>query len=944
MLGNKEIDLLNRIQKKAVYEDKFFEKRAELEWFDELKKRGYFNPNPDTCPQKSKEKGYYSIPQWNVLSYLEKVSQQANTPDNEKYIDELLAIIKEVSNYRDSTGQHIDNYRTWYYFVKILLNLPNDKIPLDIIDLIPIWLDSKFDTMLQGAEIATTFLPKFLTDNPEDIKKAEKIVDYITAFKAVPLSEERAKLLSKEKEFSLIIDSHWLEESFKKYSDIIGEKCTVKVVEDLTKKIKGLLESEKDETYYSFYDERDHHITEPLEMLTFIFKRILLAKVKSDVTTARITLKQFIEDKYLYFPKMAIYVMGQNMDKYNDLCWEILKSEKGDLLMEKTLYFGDELKHLFENLRNLTDEHRAMLNEKIGNAAKKYDFKEDAERYIALSKQEIYKALSHDHYFKNLYDEMKKITNVDAELHPAVGKVETRWGRGPSPFTKEEIVKMSNDKLAEFLSKFRTKDSWRGPTVGGLSDLMAEVAKEVPEKFIENLTPFKNTGYIYIYEILKGIKDAWNGKKIIEWNKVFEFIEQYIDRKEFWEDEFIVEKDEWLGGAKHNWVVGMVAELIQDSTRDDAWSFPEQHFKKAEEIIFLLFENLKAEEDKEITDYVTYTLNTPFGKTITALILLALRIARVNNKKGIKTDIKWPSKFKEKYEEILNSKIIEGYTCLGRYLPNFYYLDKEWVKGKIKALESDKGTKYWEAFIDGYLSIEGVYKELYGLMRTHYQYGLHYDFKECNREHLIQHICIEYLRGRESLDDPNSLFRKIIDEWKPEQIKEVIGFFWMQRDYLTESSEENEKIKGKIIEFWRLLYDKYKVREDTSLTKEDKQILSSASSLAVFLPQINTESYEWLMLSASYVHEGFNSSFFIEYLDELKDKGNNEETAKYIGEIFLRMLEKFTPDHDEKHIRSIVEFLCMSNNTKNARKICNIYGQRGYEFLRDVYEKCPDKQ
>jgi NurA-like 5'-3' nuclease len=57
------------------------------------------------------------------------------------------------------------------------------------------------------------------------------------------------------------------------------------------------------------------------------------------------------------------------------------------------------------------------------------------------------------------------------------------------------------------------------------------------------------------------------------------------------------------------------------------------------------------------------------------------------------------------------------------------------------------------------------------------------------------------------------------------------------------------------------------------------------------------------------------------------------------GEIFLKMLEKFTPDYDQKHIRSIVEFLYKSNAEENASKICNIYGSRGYEFLRDIYEK-----
>ncbi|MEW6068786.1 MAG: toll/interleukin-1 receptor domain-containing protein [Nitrospirota bacterium] len=937
-----EVEFILKLIQDGHYRNYFFKKVTVLHWFNTFKNYDYFKPSEETKPQEAEEKGLFSIPQWNVLPYLEKVSQQVNVPGNEKYIDELLGIIQEVTDYHIKHEKILDNYRTWYYFVKILCNIPNDKIPIDIINLIPIWLDSKFSTSLPGAKIAERLLPKFLTDNPEDIKKAEKIIESITAIKTFSLSEDRAKALGKKEETRFLIDPHWLKKAFDKYSEIIGEKCSKKVIEDLSNKIRRLLEREEDGTYMSFYDEPKYSLTDPLDILTFIFKKILLAKARNYIKETEVMLRDFIGDKYLYFPKMALYVIGQNTDIYNEIFWQIIGTETGDSILANTLYFGDELKHLLKNLKNLTDEQRKTLNEKIENAVKRHDFKEDRERYIALSKQEIYEALSHDQYFKNLYDEMKKITNVDVSLHPVVGKVETRWGPGTSPFTKEEIMKMPNDKLAEFLATFKTKDSWRGPTVGGLAELLAEVAKENPEKFIEELNPLKDTGFIYVYEILKGVKDAWNGKKIINWNKVFEFIELYIDRKEFWEDKFIVEKSEWLGGADHQWITGMVAELIQDGIRDDSWAFPEQYFEKAEKIIFLILDNLKIEEDKEITDYVTYTLNTPFGKALTALILLALRIARVNDKKGIVSDIKWKPEFKERYEEILNSKIIEGFTCLGRYLPNFYYLDKGWTKEKIKSLDNEKGNKYWEAFMDGYLSIGMVYEELYDLMRIHYQNGLFYNFKERNREHLIQHICIGYLRDRERLDDPNSLFRKIIDEWKPEPIKEIIGFFWMQRDYLKESSEENEKIRARIIDFWKLLYERYKGKDEDTLSHEDKQILSSASKLAALLPQIDTESYNWLMLSAPYVHEDYNSSFFIEYLNELKDKGDNVKSPRYIGEIFLKMLEKFTPDFDEKHIRSIVEFLCTSNNTRNARKICDIYGQRGYEFLRKIYENCPD--
>lgn len=932
-----EVEFILKLIQEEHYRNYFFKKITALHWFSILKEKGYFKPSEKTKPQESEEKGLFLIPQWNVLPYLEQVSQQTNIPGNEKYIDELLIIIKEVTDYHVKHGKVLDNYRTWFYFVKILLNIPNNKIPSEIIDFIPVWLDSKFDSTLQGSEIATKLLPKFLTDNPEDIKKAEKIIDYITTFKPVPLNEERAKLLGKEEEFRFIIDPHWLDETFDKYSGIIGEKCSEKVIKDLTSKIRSLLTSKEDGTYKSFYEEAEYPESEPLEVFTSILKRILPVKVKNDINTTQGILKDYFKDKYLYFPKMALYVIGQNIDKYSGLFWEILNTETGNL-MEKTLYWGDELKHLFENLKNLTDEQREKLNTKIENAAKRQADKEDLGRSNAVRKQEIYQALYHDPYFKNLYDEMKKITNIDVELHPAIRTVETRWGHGATPFTKEEILKMTNDKLAEFLATFKTKDSWSGPTVRGLAELIGEVAKEMPEKFIDDMEPFKDTGFTYIYEILSGIRNAWNGKKIIDWNKVFTFIKPYIDRKEFWEDKFIVERDGWLGEANHQWVTGIVAELIREGTRDDAWAFPEQHFEKAKEIVFLLLDNLKAEDDKDITNYFMYTLNTTLGKAITALILLALRIARVNDKKGVKDDIKWSPKFKEKYEEILKKKIIEGFTNFGRYLPKFYYLDREWVKEKIKFLESEKGSKYWEAFMDGYISIGRVYDELYALMRPHYQYGVDYDFKEKrDNEHLVQHIALGYLRKHESISEKGSLFKQILDKFKYDQIEDIIGFFWMQRKYLKEQTETDEDVRKRVIDFCRWLYEKYK--KNTPLKEKDKKILSNAAKLAAILPQIDKENFEWLMLSAPYVHIAFNSSFFIEYLDELKDKGDVKKTANYIGEVYLKILDFFTPDFDQKHIRSIVEFLYNAGAKDSANKICNIYGSRGKEFLRDIYEK-----
>ncbi len=938
-LSSKEQSILSLIRADTAYENYFFKKVTDIKWFYPLKERGYFSPEKASGPAPADQKGYFTIPEWNVLYYLERISERTSV-EAQNYIDELLKIIKEVSEYRDSSGRHIDNYRTWYFFAKLLYNIPNERIPVEILQLIPVWLDSKFDTSVVGSEITTKLLPKFLTEDPEDIRKSEILIQCITEIKTVQLSEERAKILDKKEEVELVIDPYWLREAFDKYSQIIGEKCSEGIIKDLTKKIRSLLKREEEGTYESFYEQAEYPLTDPLRVLTDILKRLLAFKALSNETMTEQILKEFFKDRYLLFPKIGLYIIGNNIDRYSNVFWKIMESNVGVTIMDTILYIGDELKHLLSNLKELSEKQRDVLQKNIKEAADRHTFREDKERYKCVYKQEIYQALLQDAYFRTLYDEMKTITKVDVELHPAVTGGMTRVGPGPSPFSKEEILTMPSEKLANYLITFRTKDFWTGPTVGGLAGVVGEVAKESPEHFTEDLHCYIDTGYIYVYRILGGIRDAWNNKKSVNWDKVFQFIEAYINRREFWEDRFIVEEGEWLGGANHKWIIGVVAELISDGTRDDAWAFGEEYFEKAKEIIFLILNMLKPEEEKDIGDYVSYTLNTPLGKTIVSLLLLALRIVRSNKKKGIERDVRWPSEFKEKYDQLLSAEIAEAFTNLGRYLPNCDFLDKEWTNANIMKISKEMGSRNWEAFMCGYLSIGQVYSGLYDSMRPHYEFGLSYPFKaKHDREYLIQHICVSYLQSKETLHDHQSLFRKIVDIWETEQILEVIGFFWMQRGILKAVNDENRMMKAKIIDFWKVLFEKYKDKNDDALSQKEKEILSSASKLAIFLPCINDESYQWLTLSAAYIHVGYNAHAFIEYLDALKDRGETKDTAKYIGEIYLKLIERKLSDYDRVHIRSIVEYLFQAGETDAADKICDIYGRKGYEFLGDIWGK-----
>ncbi|MBF0519008.1 MAG: hypothetical protein HQK92_04720 [Nitrospirae bacterium] len=960
-------DLIDLIKNDTSFQDYFFKNVKSTDWFTLLKENGYFSHDNALSPVLSEDKSYITMPEWNVLPYLELISLQVNTKANKSYIDDLIEIISKV------TEQHIDNYKTWWYFAKILCNLPTYKIDDEIIDLIPFWLDSKYDTSLQGSEIVEKLLPKFLNSSkPDDWGKAEKIIEIITNIKEIiHKKEERTnketdlksaafkKALEDYDEFVTVIAPYYLLKSFKVNAVKVGEKCTEKVIFTIADRLNTILKQKygkeiktADLSYIwfsSLYSETD--ISEPRadRILVTILRDVLLSKAKHNTTQTKEIIGKFLSNDYKFpiFKRIILYVIGIEWESYKDTFNNMIKGEKGLYYFNDQHYRPELYKLLESNCKKFTQDEKERIEEIIEQDTQRDKDAENKEMYRAYRKQLWYFALKSDPKFKALYKKQHKIYPIPKdEIRPEAIYHRSFFGPGQSPFTKGAFDELSNEELAGKLKAFEQKEEWFGqsdvPTVGGLAEHLEEVAREMPDKFINDLNPFKDTGYIYVYSILSGIKDAWVAKKNIDWGKLFEFIYDYINSVEFEGDTLKVK----YNSANHQWIIGIVAEMIQEGTRNDLWAFPENYLEDARTIIFLLLDKSEGNKDvKEITDYDFHTLNSPLGKSLKALVYLSLRIKRIN----INDDFKW---LFNKFDDILKRKAIEAYVSLGSFLPDLDYLDNAWVKDKVHNLEkyyNSEDVEYWEAFMDGLLYSGKVYPKLFDLMKPHYQYGIsYYDKfkKDSNKKLLIQYICVYYLKDTEDISKSDSLFKQLINAWKPEQIIEIIDYFWMKRHNLKINKKENKDFKPKIIGFWKLIYKRYKKTKKKDLTADDKRILSYVSKLAIFLTEIDDEKSEWLKLSAPYVNVDYNSTFFIENLDELKDKGDKVQTAKYIGDIFWEMLNNSTPEQLQMYIhtlkdniRSIVEFLYDMGTKENANKICNKYGKNSQFFLRDLYEK-----
>lgn len=1041
----KEEAVLKLIAEDQAYENYFFRKVSNQKWFFPLKERGYFAADKNPGPQPADKEGYLIIPQWNILEYLERLSLQKEFKDSDELMGELLKIIKDVTAFADSENKHIDNYRTWWFFIKILLNIPNNKIPIEIIDLVPVWLSSKFGRSLVDADIATKLLPKFLYENAsrEDIKKAEKLVEYLTDILWI---KAKGVFTKEEEKPEGVVEDHWLIEAFidKGISKLIGKLCGIEIVYKIAERLKTISKrqskttwidiKEDDEVYrFNAYLEKDDHYVctigvyqkkiqdeekellesfsvKPKEIFNFrieatdaksfskavqasivnyklpeIVRKEIINKAEglheylfedyshiwfkdlSSISTGRlhevkhillailveILLEKAVNDKpttskiietllsksfpYPVFKRIILVLVAKNWNSYKDIFWNFFVLNKEKPLLENPSFEYDVRHLLIENVRNFTNEEKEKIDKLIEKGPQKYLPEENKDKYVFYWKKRWYSVLKDDPYLLSKYKKIDALYNLDVTEEEDSGG--TWIGPGSSPINEEEILKLDNKQIALYIKTFKEDDRWKknALTSEGLASILENSVKNNPIKFVENLDPFRDTGFYYVYHLIDGLKGAWSNKKSFDWSKVLIFVEKYINRVQFWNNELKVSSG-WYH-ADNKWVIGAVGELIEEGTRNDEWSIPTENFASLKRIFSLIGNNV-GKDEKDANDFPTHLINCGLGKTLIGLIYFILRVARLEKKNK---EPRWNADLKEIFEIFLNKNIYDAYTVLGEYLISFAYLDKKWAQQQIVKLKTVEDKVLWEAFMSGYLTASRLNLDLHILMKDHYEKGLSYDFKKEKilNERLIHHIAIAYLNGTEKLDG-SGLLGILWKKWNDIQIVDLIGYFWTLSPTKTRSDSPSlhAKMRIRIIDFWRKVYEKYKDKKN--LTKEDRQILSEIIKLIVFLPKIDDENFEWIMLSAPYAQAHYNSPYLLEQLNELKNKGDKKFTAYKIAKIYLEILKHFKPDYDREDIRSVIEYLYSVKDakiTKLVNQICNEYARSGIEIVTDIYEK-----
>lgn len=923
-LSPRQIDAIETVQSKPDLEPFFFKKIKGLKWFDELYTRGFFNPDRNPTLKESENKGFFVIPFWPMLEYLEKTAPELQN-DNIEFVGKFLHVIRSIT--RASMESNFSNFRTWWYFAKIIKYIPINQISVDDVDLFSFWLKDRFDRMLVADELGNHFLPKLLNEEtPHSQELSLKLIEALTQLQWVSKTQGAAS----EAEPKLFIDDWHADKLFRKQSMKIGAVLEEQGVNIFKNRIEEIIQKTEKNDYSTIWrpaiEDHDQNInrSDALNILITAFRDSLFGYADRRASAAFRYIEDLFNSRSEVIQRVAIYVVDVYFDSFRSIM---------DIIIDPKYFsyrFQHEMFHYLRNNFNKFNHDQKMLTIQIIDSLtiKSSEEKNIKERQIAYKKLIWLTAIKEqgvaeaDDLYKQNFNIVKR-----APEHPDFSSyMESGWIEDLSPYSSDDLLGRGIDHLITLINSFHEQGGWKTPTKRGLAKEFKNSIRNNPEYFKGNLHKFLDVDFAYIYEIIEAYKELWKEKKYDNWAEVLNYCESLIYKESFWNEEN--DRDRGSLIANRSWIVGAIAELLRAGTANDENAFDPSFLSNAKKILATLLDKQESEEFKADSDAVIISINSPRGKSIEALFDYSLRVCRLADKIiGNHSEV-W-SELQPLFDKELLRSFENNYefvTLSANYLPNLLYINHKWTIDNLKTIFLRSPRLHWLCAIQGYSYISSIYPDIYRFLKEegHFLEVLDaVEFKSEVKKRVIQYIVVGYIRGEELLDDRNSLISILIDRWKMDELNELI---WFVRTFQWDNDDKHMEA---IIRLWKKLSDKISGKE-----QENKEVLSNLCLWSVFVKDFN-DTLPMIKQAVPYAPLEHNAYILIENLRRLVDN-----YPQQVGEIFLTMMEFSAPTYEEEDILYILRKLY--NGTTEEKRQSNVIIDKYITYGIDYTAKVRD--
>lgn len=904
-------NLLN-VESRFIY---FFNGLKSPKWLPHLYSEGYFlgslNPEPIEVTDNP---GYYSIPYWGVLQYLEQVADVNFNIPNDQISKILGSVIKNILTFRKEDGSRIENYRTDYTLYKLICKLPEENLSKEHFLFIKESLESKWHGLI-GHDFGN-LLDRLLKD-----EKKTFLFGGIEILLAHRYFEDKAF----EKVHS-IFQPYELKRILSEYKEKLIDSCGFKLLETAVNKAEELIALDRSSfNNISLPAIENHEQTSFPEkfdcQIAYLIRDCLeVLPIESVIES----IKKLLKLDHPIFQRLAVHTIRIRYTELNSLFWKwdknplnhtLVKHEIFELLKEHSKYFKEEQ---ITKVLEWIDKKEYYIPEEFEGKDEIID------KSIAYRKKEWLDSLlgNTDIRIQNNIDELNKINNAKVD-HPGFDSFHSGFSGTISPLNNEDILRLNIEELIEYFNDFSKKNhDFMGPSIDGLSDAIVFAIRKNPKTYNFNCDLILKSDSYFKYTWIRGLNESWRDEKLeFECGDIFTAVFKIINNQEFW--------DSHNSNDIHcRWFISSLISFIKDGLRDDNHAFDKKLLPLLKDIIILIYEKDK-HEIFDHSDLSMTVLNNSKGKILIALMQYSLRLARVEAKENER----WDLKVKSIISDLINSEEenVLLYYVLGQFLPNIHFLDEDWLLKNFNLIFPLKNKKYLSAALGGYLfHHRRPNKKYFDLFLQNGQYleAIQNDFEFFQRDarnSLIEQICIAYLYEFDGFNLEHELMTTLLYSKNENNYSSLIHFFWSPK-YPLES-----KVLNKINPLWEKIFINSINLKNHEI---DKYILSGCCKWINSISEIDDNVMPWITKSIPYISQRDRHSI----IESLSKHINN--SPEKVGLILLELFKsEVSYDILQGKIAEMLVILYEKGIVEVANKICLLHAEKGFHQFREIYIK-----
>lgn len=923
-MGAKELAVLERIAAKPELQPLFFKRAVDLKWFEELKRRGFFDPSANPAPRQASPEDFWRIPFWPALQYLENTAGLLSREENARFIEAYLLVVEDIA--LNSTGGAEHNYHTWRVLAKVLAAVPPESLRLRHLQQMERGLSTRFDSALVADVLGNRLLPKLAAStSPGPMDLAIPLLGILIKRR---ITERRLGERASLKEASFICGDWMVARILERNARIVGERLGARGVELLVEAIVAVQDEVEAGGYSSLArpsiaasEQNLLHRNRPFGILIDGARDALIAHVEAQRHDAVPYLDELLERSQPIARRLAINAITVCADHLPPYGAKVLIREhfRPVYRHEMFLYLRSQFSRLPDQTRSEFKDYLSGLEVDVGVPVEHQEAELASRRlrWLAAVKDAGDKELS-DLYWNLASSLGGEPKHPEFSAYVSGGPVRER-----SPITVQEARELEAASLVSVLLEFEESPISGGPTVAGLGRVIQETLKEKPGALSGHLMELVGSGYYFIYSVLAGYRELAGNAKVEDWSEVIGFCRALLLDKRFWTSgaESLVH-----GGATRDWVVGEIAEVIDAVAANDEIRLSTGCLKDALTCLQAILENQTDAEFEAGEDPVFTAINCARGKGIEALFSYALRTCRIAHEESGEHAQAWQAiagLFDREVElaKVLNQSFV---TLCGNYLSNLLYLDEEWAERRIPEVFGSPSGQRWRAAMHGYAYAKGMSRKVFDLLQSGGYLKAAIDetaLADPVRQRAVRDTLVGYLRRYEELNDPESTISHLIARGSPEDLREMIRDAWMFRN------GPRDEVSPRVLDLWKAV-----VRGLRQRGRVPDVVLSNLNLLTVFLDSIEEPYLAYLTESAPLADVEHNTPFLLTELRRLCDG-----SANAVSVVISAMLERYRPDYDLNDVVAIAEALWRQGGALRAksRRIANAYLMDGNEIIQD---------